>query len=193
MDDPIFDPWSVDGEEASVEGAADTPQPRWRSRAAPTPRVPPPFTPTVPSQVPPSRSVGPESLQPGAPTPRGRLAGTAGFLRSMAVPRLLEIVRQLEMARHEAQVDDQLDDATPVLRLRLRAWRGPWTAKLSPPVGALELRLEGGPDGEVWVRQWLDLSSDEPSEESRIPVTKVSAAWLQSLALRFVEGVLSRA
>jgi hypothetical protein len=111
----------------------------------------------------------------------------------MAVPRLHEIAQRLQLARHEAVAEDHLDAAQPITRLVLRPWRGPWTEGLSPPRSALELAVESVPAEQVVVRLWLDVDAPEPTEELRVPPTKLSAAWLEGLALELVERALARA
>ena len=96
------------------------------------------------------------------------------------------------MARHQASVEDFLDGSPPALRLSFRPWRGPWTEKLSPPGGVLELALEDGPEGPVTVRVRLDPEAPEPTEELRVSPAKLGAAWLEGHALGFVERVLHR-
>jgi hypothetical protein len=113
----------------------------------------------------------------------------------MAVPRLEEAARRLQIARHEASVDDQLEATPPTLRFSLRPWRGPWTDELSPPRGTLVLSLEGSEASEdvVSVRFWLDPEADEPTDEMRVPPARVNAAWLERLVLDFVRRLLERA
>lgn len=153
--------------------------PRWRSPAGPGPTPPP------------SPHAGPDLRRASVSADRPRLAGTPGFLRSMAVPRLEEIVRRLQMARHQAAVEDFLEAEPPTLRFTLRPWRGPWTEELAPPSGRLVLSLED--EDSVSVRAWLDPESEEPEHEAKVPPMRVSAAWLERLVLDFVERLLSRA
>jgi hypothetical protein len=111
----------------------------------------------------------------------------------MAVPRLRDVALRLQMARHAASVDDRLDGSPPTLRLTLRPWRGPWTEELHPPRGVLELTLDAGPDGPVTVRTWLDDEADHSTEQVSVPPTRLSAGWLESHAVHFVERLLARA
>lgn len=178
MDDPIFDPWGVEAASAGAVGprTAATPQP--------------------PASTPPSRwrsTGGALRARPGsASVQRARLPGTAGFLRTLAVPRLLDAALRLEMARHTATVEDLLDAAPPSLRLLLRPWRGPWTEELSAPLGVLELVLADGPGGPVTVRTWLDAESAEPTDEMEVPPSRVGAAWLDQAVVAFVKARLTR-
>jgi hypothetical protein len=114
----------------------------------------------------------------------------------MAVPRLEEVARRLQIARHEASVEDQLEATPPTLRFSLRPWRGPWTDELAPPRGTLVLSLEGAAgasEDAVSVRFWLDPEAEEPTDEMRVPPVRVNAAWLERLVLDFVERLLARA
>lgn len=182
MDDPVFDPWGADAE-------APTPAPapgRWRVPAGPPPSVPP-----VRAQA-----RAPSVARPrhaGTMPPHARLSGTPGFLRSMAVPRMEEFALRLQMARHEAVVEDMLDTTPALVRLTVRPWRGPWTEELSPPRGTLELAMEPGPEERVAVRVWLFAEAEAPSEEVRVPPPKLGAAWLEGTVLDFVERLLARA
>jgi hypothetical protein len=109
----------------------------------------------------------------------------------MAVPRLEEVARRLQMARHQAAVEDLLEGTPPTLRFSVRPWRGPWTEELSPPRGTLVLSLEG--EDAVRVCAWLDPEADEPAEEASVPPMRINAAWLERLVLDFVERLLARA
>jgi hypothetical protein len=123
---------------------------------------------------------------------RARLAGTPGYVRSMAVPRLEEIAQRLQLARHEAVAEDLLDAALPVARLTFRPWRGPWTEKLSPPASALELAVTSPHSEQIAVRVWLDVEASEPTEEIRVPPSKLGAGWLEGVVLEFVQRALAR-
>jgi hypothetical protein len=109
----------------------------------------------------------------------------------MAVPRLQDVARRLQIARHTAAVEDRLDGPPPSLTLSLRPWRGPWTHELSPAGGRLELTLEDGPAGPVTVRTWLDATDDEATAETVGPAAKLSAGWLEAPALDFGERLLA--
>jgi hypothetical protein len=110
----------------------------------------------------------------------------------MAAPRLEEMVRRLRLARHTATLEDQLESTPPTLILTLQPWRGPWTDRLAPPSGSFVLELESGPQEHVVARIWLE-SEDEPSEESRLPASRIGAEWLEGEVVRFVERLLARA
>ncbi|MBM4183335.1 MAG: hypothetical protein FJ207_03815 [Gemmatimonadetes bacterium] len=125
--------------------------------------------------------------------PRARLAGAPGFVRTMAMPRLHDLAQRLQLARHEAAAEDLLEDTPPSIRLIFKPWRGPWTEELSPPRSMLVLVLASEPEDRIIVRTWLDGEANEPADETSIPTTKVSAAWLESVVLEFVERVLARA
>jgi hypothetical protein len=114
-------------------------------------------------------------------------------MRSMAMPRLHEIAQRLQLARHHSGAEDHLDAVVPMARLTFRPWRGPWTDKLDPPVGALELAVVFEPAEQIAVRVWLDVAATEPTEEVRGPPTKLGAAWLEGLVVEFVQRSLARA
>ncbi len=179
MDDPIFDPWGDDAEKAV---ASPTPQPpaavpgqRWRSPA--------PGKAALPLRA---------GLATPLSTPRERLAGTAGFLRSMAAPRLAEIAGRLQLARHESSVEDLLDGTPPTLRLLFRPWRGPWTEQLAAPLGVLELVLADDSEERVALRTWLDVESPQPTQEVLVSPARLGAEGLQRAALDFVRARLAR-
>ena len=111
----------------------------------------------------------------------------------MAVPRLEDIARRLQMSRHPAAVEDLLAETPAVVRLSMRPWRGPWTEELSPPEGALELMLDDRPEERVVVRIWLDNAATAPAEEAHVTTAKLGAGWLEQLAADFVARMLSRA
>lgn len=125
--------------------------------------------------------------------PRTRLAGMAGFLRTMSVPRIEEVAQRLQLSRHDAVIEDLLDQARPRIRLTVRPWRGPWTEGLSPPAGMFELELQGGGDDQVIMRIWLDVDGAEPSAETTVPPARLGAAWLDAQVLDFVARLLERA
>ena len=177
MDDPIFDPWSVDTEESASESAPPPTSPRWRSPVRAGPVVPPP-------QVPP-RSLG--------PAPVARLRGAEGFLRAVAVPTLEEIAGRLRVARHSAAVLDRLAETPAVVRLSMRPWRGPPSGDPAAPIATLELALEAG--GEHLVAQVSgDGDSGPPGHDrSRIPVGELDTARIERLASEFIARVLAGA
>ena len=104
-----------------------------------------------------------------------------------------EFAQRLQMARHDAVVDDMLDGTPALLRLTVRPWRGPWTEELAPPRGTFELALEPGAEEGVTVRLWLDLEAQAPSDAARVPPSRISAAWLEGAILDFVARLLARA
>ncbi len=193
MDDPLFDPWGFEAE-PPAERSAKTPSARPPAKAGSGPRWRPPsgLSPGLPATSAQHVAHGLKPLKSGM-VPKARLAGAPGFLRSMAAPRLHEFVGQLQMAHHEASMEDDLEGAPPRLRLAMRPWRGPWTEDLAPPQGILELSLPEGAEGPVTVRVWLDAEAATPDEESRVPTARLGAAWLEQLVLGFVERLLARA
>jgi hypothetical protein len=111
----------------------------------------------------------------------------------MAAPRLEEMVQRLRLARHAAALEDELESDPPRLILTLQPWRGPWTDRLAPPSGAFVLELEPGLQEHVIARFWLETEAHEPSEESRLPASRIGAEWLEGEVVRFVERLLARA
>ncbi len=159
VDDPLFDPWGRDAENAHAPSRVPT---RWRAPAGPPPSLP----------------------------PRARLAGTPGFLRTMAVPRLQEVALRLHMARHHAVVEDHLDGAPPLIRLTVRPWRGPWSEGQEPPEGTLELVLEPGAEGMVIAESWIGPAAKEPAALARVAPAKFGAAWLEGQVFDFLARLL---
>jgi hypothetical protein len=178
MDDPLFDPWSLDEETAPADART---KPRWRSRDTPSPVVPEP-RPVAPTPDP----------APSPRMPRSRLPGTPGFLRTMAAPRLRETALRLSMARHEARVDDLLDGPAPTLRLVLQPWSSP-LADERPREGVLEIGIEDPDPQHVVVRYGISCSEPPVVREDRIPTTKLSSSWLDARLLDFVTLVLDEA
>lgn len=175
MDDPVFEPWSL---EETPEGAA--PQVRWRSRRA---GAPPPMRP----QTSPSPSVH----RPRVTTPTARLAGTRGFLRSMAVPRLQEATQRLSMARHDVRLEDLLDSSPPLIRVALKPWRGP-LADADDPGGVFELSIDYGPEEHAVAHSKLLGPGGPMSREERVPTRKLGGEWIDARVLDFIGLVLDR-
>lgn len=181
MDDPLFDPWCLD-EEPSPPGEPRE-KSRWRSPEATGPMVPAPG-PVVdrlePEQVPARR------------TPRSRLSGTPGFLRSMAAPRLQAAAQRASMARHDARMEDLLDSPRPTLGLTLL----PWTPPLStaePVRGRLEIGIQDR-EGEHVTLRYRIAGADGPTlGEERIATAKLTASWLDARVLDFIARVLAEA
>lgn len=111
----------------------------------------------------------------------------------MAVPRLHDLAQRLQLARHEALAEDNLDGTPPNIRLTFRPWRGPWTEELSPPRSLLELVVESVPEDQIVVRIWLDGEASEATDETSVSAAKLGAAWLEAVVLDFAERVLARA
>jgi hypothetical protein len=111
----------------------------------------------------------------------------------MAVPRLQEVARRLQVARHEAAVEDHLEGTPPLVRLRFRPWRGPLSRGAGPAEGTLEIALADGGEGQVVARAWLDASTDVPDQEARVHLSRLGAAWLEARVLDFVGRLLANA
>ncbi len=120
-----------------------------------------------------------------------RLAGTPGFLRTLVVPRFQEIAVKLQMARHDARVEDSLDASPPRVRLTVRLWRGPFNEQEGPAEGTLELALETAPTPEVVACTWIGPSSGPPAEEVTVSPPKLGAAWLESQVVDFLGRLLA--
>jgi hypothetical protein len=120
-----------------------------------------------------------------------RLSGTAVLLRQTALPRLVEIARRLQMARHEVSIEDLLDQSPPLLRLWMRPWRGPLCDDPTPPLARLELILTSGEGELVVARTWLDDGLDNPTREVGIPAAGLGGDPLIRVTADFVERVLS--
>ena len=178
MDDPIFDSWTRDTEPPP---SAVPRAPRWRS-----PETAGPTVPVAPSSAAPRAARAPTS------PPRARLSGTPGFLRTMAVPRLEDIAQRLVMARHEAVVEDLLDEAPPIVRLTMRPWRGQLAAPSAVAEGSLELAIEEGTE-EISLHVWLGPRTGPSSDQERVPTAKLGAAWLEGRVLSFVQRLLDLA
>ena len=176
MDDPIFDPWSRDEDSPSAE--TRRPQ-RWRFRGASAPTF----------QAGSSSSLSPPERN--APrTPRARLAGTPGFLRTLAVPRLEEAAQRLTMARHQAFVEDLLDASPPVVRLTLKPWQAPLASGRSAE-GRLLIGLPD-PNGET-VSLSYDLGDQGEPVVEHVPAARLSGTWLEFNILAFIGRVLDEA
>ncbi|MGD8281575.1 MAG: hypothetical protein PVF69_10500 [Gemmatimonadota bacterium] len=110
----------------------------------------------------------------------------------MAVPRLEETALRLTMARHDAQVEDLLDDPAPLLRLTLRPWSSPLSDE-EPREGHLEIGLEDLDQEYVTVRSWLAEPGASAVREDRIATTRITSSWLDSRLLDFIGLVLDQA
>jgi hypothetical protein len=118
------------------------------------------------------------------------LAGTPGFLRTMAVPRLEQVAQRLQMARHEAHVEDLLDGVPPAIRLTVRPWSNPMDEGREPMAGMLEFVVEPVAHGMILAQSWTGASFDVPLEELRVPPGSFGAAWLETRVLEFLAKLL---
>jgi hypothetical protein len=110
----------------------------------------------------------------------------------MAVPRLHSVITRLQMARHEAWLEDLLEESPALIRLTMRPWRTLLTRTPPPPLATMEIELDEQTDASVVARIWIQ-PTVEPEAEVRVPVARVSAGWLEDVSLEFVERVLDRA
>jgi hypothetical protein len=110
----------------------------------------------------------------------------------MSVPRLVEVARRLELARHDAVVEDLLDEVPALVRLSVRPWRGPWTRTLSPPSGVFELEIDPAREDQIISRIQLDAETDGPADETLLQPSRLTAAWLEARVLDFVTKLLAR-
>jgi hypothetical protein len=110
----------------------------------------------------------------------------------MAVPRLRSVITRLQMARHEAWLEDLLEDSPPLIRMTMRPWRALLTPTPPPPLATLEIELDEQAEASVVARIWTE-PTVEPEAEVRVSVARVSAGWLEDVSLEFVERVLDEA
>jgi hypothetical protein len=108
----------------------------------------------------------------------------------MAAPRIQDVATSLRLARHEAVAEDELESSPPLLRLRLRPWRGAMAEKRSGPWARLEIELQEDTEERVVVRAWLDDGTGDPSDEVAVAPGRLRAGWLEALVLEFVRDVL---
>lgn len=181
MDDPIFEPWSETGTQPATPRPAQPPN-RWRPLPWSGPEQPPVSSPSIP---------GPERPSRQRANPKRRLKGTTGYLRTMAIPRLEDVVQRLLMARHEADLEDLLEEDHPRILLTLRPWLGPWAETAEVVTSRLEVAVENGGEEQVVVRVWFGQGSDHDGI-ARITAPKLSAQWLERRVLEFVDHVLDR-
>jgi hypothetical protein len=109
----------------------------------------------------------------------------------MAVPRLQAAVLRLQLARHEAALEDHLEDSPPLLRMTMRPWRSALVRTPPPPFATLEVELEEGEEDFIAARMWLD-PTVKPAGEARMALSRVTAGWLEQMTLEFVGKVLDR-
>lgn len=115
--------------------------------------------------------------------------GEASPLRSLLIPRLERLGRRLAAERHGTTVDERLGSDPPSVRFRIDPRPGPFD--LDERRGAvLEVVQEGGPDGVVAGRFWLDPTSGGPTERRGVPAGEADGAWLDSLLIDFVRKAL---
>jgi hypothetical protein len=110
----------------------------------------------------------------------------------MAVPRLRTVITHLQIARHEAWLEDLLEASPPLIRMTMRPWRAVLASTPPPPVATMEIELEEPEEASVIARMWT-ASTVKPDAEVRAPVPRVSAGWLEDICLVFVRRVLDRA
>lgn len=107
------------------------------------------------------------------------------------------------MARHEAAVEDLLDESPARIRFSIRPWHLPLSRSPRPPWGRLEVTLSEGSGDTVLIRTRLDPTTpttpDGPENpdglegEDRIPVSQLSAGRLEAVVLTFVGRLLHTA
>lgn len=111
----------------------------------------------------------------------------------MVVPRLCDIAQRLQIARHEARLEDALDETPPAVRLAVRPWSGPFVEDEMPLDGLLELTVDPGAEGEVIARTWLGPAGDVLEREVSVTPAKLGAAWLEGQVLDFLAKLLRNA
>jgi hypothetical protein len=97
------------------------------------------------------------------------------------------------MARHEATVEDLLDEPVPAVRFNMRPWRGPLADLPALDEGHLELTIHEGPEQQIVLRSWLGPCAGPPNDQERVGTTKLGAAWLEGRVLGFVQRLLNQA
>lgn len=102
------------------------------------------------------------------------------------------MITRLQMARHEAWLEDLLGDSPPLIRMTMRPCRPLLTPTPPPPLATMEIELDERADESVVARIWIEPTL-EPEAEVRVSVARVSAGWLEDVSLEFVERVLERA
>jgi hypothetical protein len=143
-----------------------------------------------PTPPPPAR----EPARPQAAAPRGTRrtkpeVGDTSLLRSLLLPRLDRLGQRLAAERHRTTVDERLGHDPPSVRFRIDPRPGPFD--LDERRGAvLEVVQEGGPDGVVAGKLWLDPMSSGPSERRGVPADEANGTWLDGLLLDFVRKAL---
>jgi hypothetical protein len=109
----------------------------------------------------------------------------------MAVPRLRSVITRLQMARHEAWLEDLLDESPPLIRMTMRPWRALLRPAPPPPLATMEIELDEQAEASVVARMWIE-PTVAPEAEIRVSVPRMSARWLDDVSLEFVERVLDR-
>jgi len=165
MDDPIFDPWCLDGDDDAGSRSLGS---RWRSRPGSEARAP--------------SSRAPQAQQEGE-----RLPGLPGYLRLMAVPVLGVLAGRLSAARHEVSVEDRLAFTPATVRFGLRAWDSPLSERAEPVDGSLELEALDATRGCVTSY----VGSQGPPEQEVVAASKVGAEWIEARVLDLVSRVLA--
>jgi hypothetical protein len=165
MDDPIFDPWGADTSGAGASAPAPS---RWRSRGG---------IPSLP--------LASDTREPG------RLPGTRGYLRTMASPRLGSLIARLQLAQHDAALEDALEGSPPLIRITFRPRRGPFTQAPPSPFATLEFEIQEGEEEVIVARWWVE-PTVKPTAESTVAPSGASGAWLERVCLAFVEQVFDR-
>jgi hypothetical protein len=110
----------------------------------------------------------------------------------MAVPRIVGLVQRLQMAQHEAAVEDLLEATPPLLRVTFRPRRGPFIHGPPPPFATLEIGLQEGGKEELVTARWWIVPTVEPTAELSVPPSRAGGAWLDQVFVEFVEQVLER-
>lgn len=118
-----------------------------------------------------------------------RAESEPSVLRSLALPRLQRLAPRLAAERHRATIDERLGHEPPSIRFRIEP--RPGLFDFDEHRGAvLEVVQEGGPEGIVAGKLWLDPGSNEPTERRGVPVDEATGAWFDGLLLDFVRMAL---
>jgi hypothetical protein len=105
------------------------------------------------------------------------------------MPRLERLSQRLAVGRHDTTLDARLDQEPPSVRFRIEPRRGPFDFDAAHGV-VLEVVQEGGRDGIVAGKLWLDPTSSGPTERRGVHVDEATGTWLDGLLLDFVRKAL---
>ncbi len=133
-----------------------------------------------------SRDTNPSETVPEAREPDRLQPVQAGRafdrLRSIARPRLEDLVFRLRIARHHSLIDDRIDEMG-TLRFRLVPRSAPFDER--PPVPGSVLELVAA-ENVILARFWLDPVAERPSSELEVAADAFGEEWLDGVIVDFV-------